>query len=174
MLVTSRGTTLPELLVAIMLLGVVAAVAVPNFVGIIERQRATLLADQFAATLSAARARAITERRPVMIVPLHGAWHMGWQLCVDLDNNEHCDSGDQVFQQMTSVPSGGALQWNSSVTANDIRFAPVGYSRRKTGGFVAGTMRINVGTTVRLVTLSAQGRVRICTPASDSACSASP
>ncbi|WP_428852464.1 GspH/FimT family pseudopilin [Imbroritus primus] len=169
-----QGVTLIELLVAIALLGLIAALGIPNLAGILERQRALLLADRFAATLATARAIALAERRPVMIAPHGQGWRDGWQLCVDHDDDERCGRADRTVQQTPPAPSGALLQWTSSTTNDDIRFAPVGYSRRKTGGFVAGTMRIIVGNTIRLVTLSAQGRVRICAPSDDPACGPTP
>lgn len=165
-----HGVTLIELLVAIALLGLIAALGAPNLSSMLERQRAMLLADRFAATLATARAVALAKRQPVMIVPRAQGWRDGWQLCVDHDDNERCGNADQTIQLTVPAPPGALLQWTSSTAADDIRFAPVGYSRRKTGGFVAGTMRIIVGNTIRLVTLSAQGRVRICSPLEDPAC----
>lgn len=169
-----HGVTLVELLVAIALLGLIAALGIPNLSGMLERQRALLLADRFAATLATARAIALAERRAVMIAPRGQGWRDGWQLCVDHDDDERCSHADRTVQQTVPAPPGALLQWSGSTAADDIRFAPVGYSRRKTGGFVAGTMRITVGNTIRLVTLSAQGRVRICSPPDDPACGATP
>lgn len=170
----ARGLTLAELLMAVVLLGIIAMIAVPNFADVLERQRTMLLADRFAASLATARARALAERRAVMIAPRDGGWTAGWQLCVDHDDDERCGPADETFLYIAPAPPRAHLQWSSSASADDIRFAAVGYSRRKTGGFVAGTMRIVVGSTVRLVTLSAQGRVRICTPTEDPACGTTP
>ena len=170
----ARGLTLIELLVAVALLGLIAALGVPSLSGVLERQQAMLLADRFAAARATARALAMTERRGVMIVPRGPDWRDGWQVCVDYDDDEHCGSSDRTVQQSAPAPPRALLQWSSGTAANDIRFAPVGYSRRKTGGFVAGTMRITVGNTIRLVTLSAQGRVRLCAPSDDPACGTTP
>lgn len=167
-----RGFTLAEALVCIAILGILATMAAPVFTGILERQRVALLADRFAASLATARATAMAQRRPVMVSPLQPAsgWAGGWQICIDLDNDQACGPTDPTVARTNAARSNVVLHLTSSVSADDIRFAPVGYSRRKTGGFVSGTMRISSGQAVKLVTLSAQGRVRICDPASERAC----
>ncbi|MBP0635025.1 GspH/FimT family pseudopilin [Cupriavidus sp. AcVe19-6a] len=74
------GFTLPELLVAITITGILAAMAAPSFSSLIASQRAKAVASELFATLSRARSEAIARNAVVTLSPKAGDWKNGWQI----------------------------------------------------------------------------------------------
>ena len=76
----ATGFTLVELMVAIVIAGILAALAVPSFSNLIASQRAKSIASELYAALSKARSEAITRNANVSLSPKAGGWQNGWQI----------------------------------------------------------------------------------------------
>ena len=63
----SKGFTLTELFLALLIVGVIATTAVPSFTGFVERQRVAAQAAAISSTLSTARAEAMTRLEDVEV-----------------------------------------------------------------------------------------------------------
>lgn len=72
-----------ELLVAITVLAILAAIALPSFSALIASQRAKAVGSELFATMSKARSEAITRNTNVTLSPKTGPgllWENGWQI----------------------------------------------------------------------------------------------
>ncbi len=83
---SQRGFTLTELLIAVVVIGILAALAAPSFNDLIKSQRIKSMASDLNASLTVARSEAIKRNKNVTITPITaGAWQGGWQIA-DPDN----------------------------------------------------------------------------------------
>jgi type IV fimbrial biogenesis protein FimT len=74
------GFTLPELLVAVGIVSILAALAGPAFSDLIAGQRARTGATDLYLALAKARSEAIKRNANVTLSPKEGLWHKGWTL----------------------------------------------------------------------------------------------
>lgn len=64
---SSRGFTLIELMIVVVLLGIFASIAMPAFTGLIENNRVQSSASELYGLMQAARSDAVTRRAPVTL-----------------------------------------------------------------------------------------------------------
>jgi prepilin-type N-terminal cleavage/methylation domain-containing protein len=131
------GLTLPEVLVVLLLMGILAVMAIPDLSGFLARSRLFQQADQLTLTLRRARDLAIEDACAwrVVFLPGHGSW---W--CYgDADGNGRLDPGERTLGPFTlgreiffgclekSGPNGTALPADGvSFTDNQVCFSPTG------------------------------------------------
>jgi type IV fimbrial biogenesis protein FimT len=79
---THRGFSLIELLIVVVILGVVAAIAAPNFQGTIENNRVNSAAEGMRDAIAVARTEAIRRGTSVWLEPdcTPASWSCGWKL----------------------------------------------------------------------------------------------
>jgi type IV fimbrial biogenesis protein FimT len=117
-----HGFTLIEIMVVIAILGILLAIALPNFTSTIRRFRTDGIRDDITASLRFARSEAIRTGSPITVrrIPasatcsantaIAGTWDCGWQV---LDNT------NAVIQQST-VPSGFSVTETSAIAADSV------------------------------------------------------
>ena len=90
----SRGFTLLELLITLVVLGVVIGVAVPNFQNYIVQNRVKTGAQTLFMDLTYARSEAIKRNEDVTIQPNDGDWQQGWVVLTEtqVTNGQDFDS----------------------------------------------------------------------------------
>jgi type IV fimbrial biogenesis protein FimT len=85
------GFSMIEMMVGIAILGILAALAAPDFSATIKRYRIKSTADELRASFLLARSTAITRGRPVIIQSTGACvgndWSCGWEMFVDADSN---------------------------------------------------------------------------------------
>ncbi|WP_082060716.1 GspH/FimT family pseudopilin [Pseudomonas abietaniphila] len=94
-----KGLTLIELLAGIVLIGIIAAMAVPAFGALIDSQRRQDTAQQLISGLRLARVEAILRGQPVIMQALDGGWGRGWNVFVDINRNQFRDDDEPILAE---------------------------------------------------------------------------
>ncbi len=157
-----RGFSLVELMVAVAVVGVLAAIAIPSFDNFILSNRLNAYASAFSASARVARSEAIKRNLPVTLCMssngtscvTSGGWEQGWIVL----------SGTTVIKRQQATVTGYLL--SSSVSS--LTFQPNGLGATQTTMTVCRSSPL--GTQERQVTVSAIGRTRI-SKTSNGACS---
>lgn len=128
------GMTLFDLIIAVLVLGILMSIAVPNMRTWSLNSASTGAADSFVTALSLARTEAVKRRSLVVVCPnatppLDGCgsnWSNGWQVVVDnaaTENSATVTAGD-VIRIWEKAPTGLNISIGNSKTF--IRFLPSG------------------------------------------------
>lgn len=172
----ARGFTLIELSIAVALVGIVFAVAVPSwgryFAEHGVRERADALADAFVL----ARAEAIRRGGRVAVCPRSAdrcepgaaGWERGWLVFADDNRNGVRDAGEAIVTREGPALPGVTIRGNRPV-ADYVSYTSLGQLRRSDGALQMGSFLVcRTGIAGRKVVLANGGRVRIAT--ADGAC----
>jgi type IV fimbrial biogenesis protein FimT len=162
------GLTLVELLVAVSIAAILAAVALPSFASFIDEQRVRALTNELVADLNLARSEAIKRNSRVLVCPKAGKsdnfcapntknWKNGWVVCYDADQDGKCDDATtddpNPFRNVDAIRDN--LDLKSSVS--DVRYTPAG----STTGAVVWELSGTTSTVLRTITAAATGNVTI-------------
>ena len=170
--VRTRGHTLVELMVVLLLLAILVAVAIPSFKGMIRSIRLASASNDMVAGLLAARSEAAKRRVRVALCKSHdalqcateGGWEQGWIVFHDTNNDGLRQSSEPVLQRVEPLPSGWRVQGNQNV-ARYISYDPPGGTQMVSGAFQAGTITIcpvsSGPTEARQLVINATGRPRV-------------
>ena len=166
------GIGLMELMITIGILSALTALALPNFAPILERIRVITMAAHFQEAINLARAEAIRRRTRVDLVPLQGKnWSTGWQVLIDVDNNQIANAGDTVLHIGPMPPSGLRVEARLRDPKAYLAFDPSGRPRSASSSTVPqiGSLIFRLGNQQRKIIMSFLGRVRSCDPQRDGA-----
>ena len=176
------GFTLIELMVTLSLMAIMLTVAAPSFIAFQRNADLTSTANTFLGTLGAARAEAMKRGLSAYLVPLDSAgtdWSKGWRAFVDVNGNQVYDAGTdtlisevstQEFATSVTVSNDGTYTGFLDAGARYVRFNGSGYPILKSGGFSGGALRLTNATQTKAIVLNAVGRMRVCTPSTDTSC----
>ncbi len=129
-----KGFTLVELIVALGILGLTMAVAVPNFVTLINDNRISSSASDFVGALQLAKAESAARTSPATICKSNiagtgcvttGDWQQGWIVFSDINGNAAVDAGDTVVLNHEALDTRITFNGTAGVT-NSITFNPSG------------------------------------------------
>jgi type IV fimbrial biogenesis protein FimT len=149
-----QGFSLIELMIAIALLGVVLAIAVPSFTDAVLGSKLRSYANNFLASTYLARGEAIKRNSVVNLcassngTSCTGSWEQGWIVL----------AGTTVIQRQSALPSG--LKMTESGGISSIGFQPTGV------GGAPATLTVcratpSVGSQERVISVSATGRASV-------------
>jgi type IV fimbrial biogenesis protein FimT len=177
---TPKGFTLIELVVTVTIAGILAAIAIPSFISIINNNRLTASANDLVTAFNLARSEAI-KRGIQVTVRRKGAnlqqWESGWDVFVDSDNPPDqnpdnngngtlCEAADgcTLLRTYDALPSGFTLRTvdNPATTYQTYAaFLPSGLSKSTD----IGTFTLCSGSgnpmPQRTIVMNATGRPRV-------------
>ena len=155
-----NGLTLIELLIAVVIFGILASFAVPNFSTFVRSSQRTAAYNNMAGTINLARLEAIKRSRVVVLCASSdlnscqattGAnWNDGWLVFVDDDGDGVLDAGELILKREAAGPNGFSI--TSSLGAM-ISLAPRGRLRSQgsvvicDNGNTANAMALNLWVT---------------------------
>lgn len=104
-----KGFTAIELMVAMAVLALLAALAAPSFTPMIERWRVRQVTEELQSTLYLARSEAVKHSGGVAIIrngdsgdctSATGQWNCGWTVFLDTNGNGALDTGEEILQNI--------------------------------------------------------------------------
>jgi len=169
----SRGITLIELTVAMAVVVVLTALAIPSFQALSRRSRVDTALHLLTSHFASARIAAITHNVPVVICPSRGDgacrqdsdWSDHWLTFRDPDGNRQPDEAIDLYRN-DPAPRNPRLRILSTAGRRQLRYLPTGYS---SGSNL--TLRICYdGEVSGLVVVNNAGRVRTARPSEAEPC----
>ena len=131
------GLTLIEALLALSILTLAIAFAMPNGIALFARERAIADANLLHSALQRSRFYAITTGIPISIQTIDNNWSNGWRIFTDSYLSP--ESPKQLIAQQSLLGS----QIESTQTLRDkVHFLPNGQAILPSGGFQAGTFSV--------------------------------
>ncbi|WOD12125.1 GspH/FimT family pseudopilin [Pseudomonas sp. NyZ704] len=135
----SRGFTLVELLVALVVLGILISIGMPAFGKMIDQQRMDSGLSALTGSLNMARQEAVRRNRPVTLTAIEADWNNGWLMFLDNNRNGQLDAGEKLLREM-APDAVLRIDANKPVSLY-VRFNGRGETQLLNGGFQAGTFR---------------------------------
>jgi len=135
-----KGFTLMELMMTLAVVGVILAIAIPNFRDFLLNSRMTGAANDLLAGIQLARSEAIKRQAPVALCastnptadpPECAAEFTGWAVWADTDDDAAIDAGEAVIAAHEPVDATLTLISNGS---GFVSYGPDGFSRPDIGG----------------------------------------
>ncbi len=162
------GFTLLELVVTLALVAVLLVLAIPLFINLRTEARLTTLTNELVGAYHFARNRAIHSGRRVTLCRSKNGetcysgrgWADGWMVFEDRANYSVRDPDELILLVHEPLAAGLSISANAPVK-DYISFTPAGYALYRNGGFVAGTITVAAGASLRKIILGSGGRVRI-------------
>lgn len=138
-----RGFTLMEIMMTLAVVGVIVAIAIPNFRDFLLNSRMTGAANDLLAAIQLTRSEAIKRQVPVALCasanptanpPACAAQFTGWAVWVDTDDDAAIDNGEAVIASHEPLNAQLTLISNGS---GFVSYGPDGFSRPNVGGNAA-------------------------------------
>ena len=173
----SRGVTLVELLIVLLLAAILFSAAMPAMHGILQRLRLRAATNDLAAAIDLTRSQAIARGGKVMLAPLDPVigWRQGWAVFIDQNSNRRPDPGELLLYRHDPIAQD--MQILSSFSSNAglpyLAYNAAGRACSADNSLAArwGTLSLTQGKQARNIKINMLGRVRVCDPAQDKSCS---
>jgi len=160
----SKGFTLVEVIVVSVLIGVLAAIAVPSITKMGRRSAVNAEARQLKGLMAKARMSAIELNIPILIVfdPFIGGECSSYQIVQDENGNSEIDAGEAT----TAVTLSDVVITVNNLTTNTagdriVQWSTRGLPLKKNGTFTNGTITFSGSNKQVNVILSSTGNIRI-------------
>jgi type IV fimbrial biogenesis protein FimT len=161
------GFTLVELLVAMAVLGILLAVAVPAFGKLVQDHRLTTATNRLVFALHLARSEAVRRNARVTLCNSadgiscanDGGWEQGWIVFVDSVEAGQRDEGELLLA-VEEAPVGVVITGNAPVQRY-VSYVGLGATRRASGALQMGTITLCAGSAGRQLVINRTGRLRL-------------
>ena len=182
MVTNSKGFTLLELMIIIVILGITMAFAAPGLGTMISNNRISSNASDFAAALQLAKAEAVARINPVIACKKNtdsdgcvttGDWSQGWIVFSDDNGNGGVDAADEaVLLVHEALHERITFGGNSGEVDSSITFRPSGTSTVTTTGtlIICDDNRFDSSARVILVTITGRGSVMKASDTDETTC----
>jgi type IV fimbrial biogenesis protein FimT len=179
-----NGFSLIELMVAMAVVVILAAIAYPNLQGVVNANRLTSAANESMAILQTARMEAIRRNRrtvacmsanPQAVLPACSVANaIGWIVFQDSDRNGQYGAGERLLR-VTTMPAGIQLR-SSAAFAGKASFRSDGLARDAAGALLNATVDMCMPVSepvqnVRHVSIGTGSRISISKASTPKACS---
>ncbi|MDI1252040.1 GspH/FimT family pseudopilin [Thermomonas sp.] len=172
----NAGFTLIETMISVSVLGILAGVAAPSFLELIEHQHASAAMSSLTTHMAQARMAAITYRRPAVLCPsttgtscdAGSDWSGGWMLFLDQDGNHQFDVTDEILRA-DLTPTSRHLRLPGTAGRPQLRYLPDG---RSAGSNLTISVCNTKGDLLGKVIVNNGGRPRTETPKAATPCPA--
>ena len=116
MILKTRGFTIVELMTAIALLAVIAALTVPSIGNLMRSNKLTAVSNDLFSSISMARSEAIKRKTDVTLEPIGNSWENGWRV---VSNGNEID---------TSKAIADGFKASTKAEKDSVIFGPNGYA----------------------------------------------
>lgn len=171
-----RGVTLPELMVVLAILAVLAAAALPGMGQLLRTQQMKAAVNDLFGAIGLARAQALARNARVQVTPADAAradWTQGWTVFVDRDGDNAPGPADEIIAVHGPLAGGLRVRFVFTGAAAPFYIAYNGAGRSTRNDSDAarfGTLSLFQDRAVRRIKINMLGRARICDPAREDAC----
>lgn len=137
----TKGYTLIELLIALTLMAILLAVAIPSYRALSAQNRQTTQITQLVTAINLARSEAISRHSIVTLckskdgTKCGGKWSDGWVVFVDKHGSGKIDLTTLILRIYPSLPSGSSLEWNGLRSNDYLQMEPSGGTHGQAGTF---------------------------------------
>jgi type IV fimbrial biogenesis protein FimT len=146
-----HGVSMVELLITLAIVAVLAVIATPSFVGIIQKARLQAEVNSLASDLQYARAEAIKRGQPVSLCPSSNGttcnttnptyWEAGWIVFNDVNGSGTTDStNDTPLRVRAPLASGDTFRPTPSAPASAVTYSRDGFATNLANGTVTMTL----------------------------------
>jgi type IV fimbrial biogenesis protein FimT len=115
----ARGFTLPEVLVALAVVGILTGIAAPSFKSLVAGTRAHGAASDLYASAMRARSEAIKRNKEVNLKPATSGWQDGWTIPDPQNADQNLDVHPAVNGATITGPTNVTFQPNGRVKGWD-------------------------------------------------------
>ena len=151
-----QGFTLIEVMIAVAIIGITMAVAVPSLEEAMNEQKLTTQTNDLVASLNLARSTAI-KRRQTVVIAKKTHWKDGWDIFVDIDDDKTKDDADILIKSYPALPSGSVTITGTQSYASYVSYFPNG---RANGSGSFSFCPSSSGGSSRKILIENPGRIR--------------
>lgn len=164
----SRGFSLTETLVVMVVVAILAGIAAPSFGALMRETRLTTVTNDLVSTLHFARSEAIKRNQRVTVCTglkqdecaENIGWQFGWIVFEDRDGNGRRSTSEQIL--VVALRQGLGLTMSGNTPVRDyISYVPTGETRTRSGALQMGAITACDGGSSKRVVIAATGRSRI-------------
>ncbi|WP_026279882.1 GspH/FimT family pseudopilin [Thioalkalivibrio sp. ALJ16] len=166
----SRGFTLVELMVTLLVASILLGIGVPAFGSLVEQTRLTTSTNQFLTTLHMARSEAIRRGHLVTLCTSNdgntctsGAdWDAGWILYANPARTEQPPDPASILRAGNAWTDSNVAVAGNQPVSQHISYNALGQSERLSGALLMGTVTVCTGNGEgRAIIISSTGRPRV-------------